>query len=113
MWLFRDLKSAGFSNLSLEEIISAKIHGVTPQTIKKMKALGAEDIYKIIELQIHDVDAAYVKDLISAGLGDLSMNQIGSAKIHGLSPSSIKEIRALGFENLKFNDLLTARIHGG
>lgn len=103
------LRDAGFTNLSMNKIVSARIHGVNPKTIKEMKALGAQDIDKIIELQIHNVDAAYVNDLKVAGFGNLPMDKVVSAKIHDVNPETIKEMKALGAEDI--DKIIELQIH--
>ena len=105
----QDLQKTGFSNLKMEEIMSAKIHRITPQTVKEMRALGAQDINKIIELQIHNVDAAYVSDLRSAGFSNISLDEIISAKIHGVNSQTVKEMRALGAQDI--NKVIELKIH--
>jgi beta-lactamase regulating signal transducer with metallopeptidase domain len=71
------LERAGYHNLSVDEMIAMKIHGVSAEQVKEMAALGftlsPDDA---VAARIHDVTPAFVKACKAQGLGDLSFDQL-------------------------------------
>ncbi|MBC5772718.1 M56 family metallopeptidase [Pontibacter sp. KCTC 32443] len=102
------------SKPTTQDIIAARIHGIDQEYIKEIKAAGFKDLSmnKIMEAKIHGVDAAFVESLKKAGFKNLTMDKIISAKIHGINPASIKEVQALGFGELSLDKIIEVKIHG-
>jgi beta-lactamase regulating signal transducer with metallopeptidase domain len=103
-----------FGNLPLEEHVSFKIHGVTPQEVRRLSALGFRKLSPddVVSMKIHGVDAAYVEKLRSAGHGQLSAEDAVSARIHGVEPGDADAWSRAGYANASLEDLVSARIHG-
>ena len=69
-----EMKKLGFDNLSLEELMDMKIHGIS---------------------------AGFVAEMQKAGYDNLTAEEITDAKIHNLSPAvRSAEMKKLGFDNL-------------
>ena len=106
--------NAIFGKLPLEDHVSLKIHGVTPDTVRSLSALGLGRLSAddALSMRIHGVDAAYVEKLRSAGYRQISAEDAISARIHGVSPDDAEGWRRLGYTNASLEDLVGARIHG-
>ena len=102
-----------FGKQPLEEQVSFKIHGVDPEALRRMSALGLGKISPddAVSLKIHGVDAAYVEALHSAGY-DITADDAVSARIHGVSPEDASAWGRLGYPHPSLEDLVEARIHG-
>jgi hypothetical protein len=105
------LQSAGLKDLTVDEIIALKIHGVTPDYIRELRAVGIEAKGpELVALKIHEVTPEYVRSLAAAGLGNLHVRDYLAAKIQGITPEFIQGIRSHGFKDLTFRQLLALKM---
>ncbi|HEU5097739.1 MAG TPA: hypothetical protein VFU22_01755 [Roseiflexaceae bacterium] len=103
-----------FANLTLDQLIELRTHGVDPKYIQAMRAAGLGDLPfgQLLEAGMHGVRPEYIHEMRAAGLGDLSFDQIVEASIHGVRPEYIHEMRAAGLGDLPIDKLVELRIHG-
>jgi beta-lactamase regulating signal transducer with metallopeptidase domain len=105
------LQSAGLKDLTVDEIIALKIHGVTPDYIREMRAAGIEaNSPELVSLKIHEVTPEYVRGLAAAGLGNLHVRDYLAAKIQGITPEFIQAIRSHGFKDLTLRQLIALKM---
>jgi beta-lactamase regulating signal transducer with metallopeptidase domain len=105
------LQSAGLANLTVDEIIAMKIHGVTPEFVRQMKAAGVDaGNSELVLLRIHDVTPEYVRGLAAAGLGNLRVQEYLAAKIQGVTPEFAQRIRSHGFKDLTLHQLIALKM---
>jgi beta-lactamase regulating signal transducer with metallopeptidase domain len=105
------LQSAGLKNLTVDEIIALKIHEVTPDYIRELRAVGIEaSSPELVSLKIHDVTPEYVRGLAAAGLNNLHVRDYLAAKIQGITPEFIQGIRSHGFKDLTLRQLIALKM---
>jgi len=105
------LQSAGLKDLTVDEIIALKIHGVTPDYIRELRAVGIEaNSPELVALKIHEVTPEYVRSLAAAGLGNLHVRDYLMAKIQGITPEFIQGIRSHGFKDLTLRQLIALKM---
>jgi beta-lactamase regulating signal transducer with metallopeptidase domain len=105
------LQGAGLKDLTVDEIIALKIHGVTPDYIRELRAAGIEaSSPELVSLKIHEVTPEYVRGLAAAGLGNLHVRDYLAAKIQGITPEYIQGIRSHGFKDLTLRQLIALKI---
>src|SRR6185503_17877995 len=82
------LSAAGYKNLSVDQLITFKIHGVNAEFIKQMEAagFGHPDPDELVSMKIHGVDREFANGIKAAGFSGLSIDQLVSFKIHGVDP---------------------------
>jgi len=109
-----ELASVGYRNLSVNQLIQLKTHGVTADYVKSLRAIGLNDlsVNQLATMRIHGVTRAYVEAIRAAGFGELTPSKLATFRIHGVTPEYIKTMREAGYPNLSANQLLTFRIHG-
>jgi hypothetical protein len=109
-----DLKSSGYTNLSMRKMMETKIHGVNSAYIESLKKAGFANlsIDKILEAKIHGIDPVSIKQIESMGYTNLGLDKIIEVKIHGVNSTYIQELKDAGFINLSINKLIEAKIHG-
>ena len=58
-----------FANLTLDQLIELRIHGVDPEFIRDMRAAGGNDLSvdKLVELRIHGVDPDFIRKMRQVG----------------------------------------------
>ena len=106
------LAAAGYQNLSVDQLITFKIHGVTPQFVREMEAagLGHPTADQLVTMKIHDVNSKFVNELKAAGYSGLSIDQLVSFRIHGVDPARLAEMQKL-WGKLSPDQVLTMQIH--
>jgi beta-lactamase regulating signal transducer with metallopeptidase domain len=108
----RDLLAAGLK-LKVDEIVSFAIHGAQPADIVEMQKLG----YKltpdeIVTMYIHGLTPEFTRRMKSAGFGTPSFEQLISFKIHGATPEIAEQFKQAGVRELDFDKLVSLQIHG-
>ncbi len=96
------IAAAGFHNLTVEQLIELKIHGVTPEFAVAVKQAGFANVTpaELIELRIHGVDADFIRAFKAAGDSNLSIEDVVSLRIHGVTPDFITEMKDAGYSGL-------------
>jgi beta-lactamase regulating signal transducer with metallopeptidase domain len=105
------LQSAGLKDLTVDEIIALKIHGVTPDYIRDMRAAGVDASGpELVSLKIQEITPEFVRGLAAAGLTGLHVHDYLAAKIQGITPEFIQSIRKHGFKDLTLRQLLALKM---
>jgi beta-lactamase regulating signal transducer with metallopeptidase domain len=105
------LQSAGLKDLTVNEIIALKIHGVTPDYIRELRAAGIEaSSPELVSLKIHQITPDYIRALAAAGLTNLHVHDYLAAKIQGITPEFIQAIRSHGFKDLTLRQLIALKM---
>ncbi len=101
------------AQLSPEDLSNLKRHGVTPEFLGGLSALGYKtaSVDDLLSLRIHGVTAEYISGLTSL-LGEMSLNELVSLKIHGVTPDFVKHFRDAGYTAISADDAISLRIHG-
>ncbi|SEL51479.1 Signal transducer regulating beta-lactamase production, contains metallopeptidase domain [Aquimarina amphilecti] len=109
----KQFKALGYENASVDDIISLKIHNVTPDFIKKYNDAGYKKIPldKVTGLKIHNVTPEFINTFKKAGYKNISLEEAMSLKIHNVSPDVAKEYKNIGYSNLDIDDLMSLKIH--
>jgi hypothetical protein len=108
----REMRSLGFKDIDVDELVATKIHRVTPQFVRDMRAAGWN--LSLDELQssaIHGATPAFAEEMRKLGYGSLSHDDLVSFRIHRVTPEFIEELRKLGYDKVSADDLVSMRIH--
>jgi beta-lactamase regulating signal transducer with metallopeptidase domain len=96
---------------NVDELIGFKVQGVTPEYIKDMRALGfTPDDDQIIGLKVQGVTPEYVRGLKEAGIA-ADAEQIIGLKVQGVTPEYVRELRALGLK-VDGDDVVGLKVQG-
>ncbi len=106
----RQVKAAGFDP-NVHDLISMKVQGITPEYIRDIRATGLKpSMHDLIGLKVQGITPEYIRALQSAGLGDLTIRDFLSAKVQGITPEFIEKVRSHGFKNLTFRQLVGLKV---
>jgi beta-lactamase regulating signal transducer with metallopeptidase domain len=109
------LANAGYTKISVDEIIALKQNGVEPPYIADMMSagLGVPTPNQLIKLKQHGVDPAFVTRVVRSGLvQDLAFEATIRLHEHGANSEDMAQIRALGFGPFSADDVVKLRDHG-
>jgi len=107
------IQAAGFRNLDVDQLIALKIHGVTGEYIRQIRAAGLQlTPDELVAFRIHGVTADFINELKQTGLRNLEAKDLVALRIHGAEPAWIRQIQSLGYANLSVNNIVALRIHG-
>jgi len=106
--------AAGFRNLTVDDLIDLKIHGVTPEFAVAVKQAGYPSVtaHELVDMAIHGVDLYFMRGLKNSGLNNLSVADLVSLSIHGVTPDYIAELKGAGYHGLTADEYRQLRIHG-
>jgi beta-lactamase regulating signal transducer with metallopeptidase domain len=87
------MAAAGIKITDVDELISLRVQGVTPEYIKEMRELGLKpDVEELIGMKVQGITPDYVREMrkfdSNAGIDEL----IGM-KVQGVTPEYIRELR--------------------
>jgi len=106
--------AAGFHDLTVDELIQLKIHGVTPEFATAIKNAGYKDVTaeELVQLAIHGVSLASIQALRDAGLRNPSIEELVELQIHGVDAAFIRHLHDSGLKNLTIDQLIRLRNAG-
>ena len=108
------LLAAGYEGLTVDEIISLKNNGVTPDYMKKMRlaGLGKPAPSELIRLRQHGVAPEYTQAAAAAGFADLNFERLVRLRQHGVRTERFREIHSLGFGPFTVEQAVNLHNHG-
>jgi beta-lactamase regulating signal transducer with metallopeptidase domain len=90
------LKAEGLTDLSIDELISMKIQGVTAQYVREIHALDLKpDVNELVAMKIHGVTPEIIRQLRDAGLAR-EVNEIIAMQVQGVTPEYVKQLHEMG-----------------
>ena len=116
----RDLIDAldknGFARPNIEQLTAMGIHGVKPEFVRQMAAIGPEfrnvTADDLVSMAIHGVRPELAQTFVQLEGGKLRSDDVVSMAIHGVSADYIRQLAALGYRGLSADDLVSMAIHG-
>lgn len=108
------MTAAGYTKLSVDELVEMKQHGVSPEYVKALKSLGypLPSVETVVRLVDHGVSIGYIKRLGDLGYKNLSFEELIEAADHGVRTDVIEAFNAAGYSNLTMDQLVRAVDHG-
>jgi len=111
-WL-DEIEAAGFRNLSIDELIRLKAHGIDGDYIRKLRASGFNlSLDDMVRFRAHGIDDDFINEMKSVGLQGLSADELIRLRAHGADAAWIKEMQSLGLPKLSMDDIIRIRAHG-
>jgi beta-lactamase regulating signal transducer with metallopeptidase domain len=107
-----EIKSLGWSPTP-DQMVAFRIHGVDAATVKELRALGYTlTPDQAVALRVHRVSSAYANEWKQQGLKGLTLDNLVALKIHGADPAQLGDLKKLGFSDLSADDLVSLRVSG-
>ena len=82
----KDIQNLVEKNISSDDLVAFRIHGVSPEFVRSMKEAGYAKISpdQLVAMRIHGVDASFVKEVREHGYKDPTIDDLIELRIHGL-----------------------------
>ncbi len=105
------LRSAGLTNLSVDDLIALKIQGVTPEYIRQVRAAGLNPtVHELISMKAQGIDPEYLRDIRSTGLNP-SVHELSAMKSVGVTPDYVRKVRS-SWNDITVHELIAMRAEG-
>jgi hypothetical protein len=109
----RDMASVGFQNLSAQKLVETRIHGATPEYIRRMRAAGDDlPLDEYIQSRIFQVTPEFAAEMKKAGYPDLDRDILTQFRIHGVNAAFVRELAEAGYTRVPAQKLVEMKIHG-
>jgi Zn-dependent protease with chaperone function len=107
------VRALGYSGADADDLVALRIHGVTPEAIAEMNRIfGKRPLEEHVSFKIHGVDPESLRRMSALGLGKLSPDDAVALKIHGVDAPYVEALHAAGYGEISADDAVSARIHG-
>jgi beta-lactamase regulating signal transducer with metallopeptidase domain len=111
------MRDAGYPldlNNDLNELISLKSLGVTPEYAKQMGSLGfgKPSVHELLSLKALGVTPEYVAELKQSGIGPKDFHEVTTEKALGITPEYAAAMKKTDFGDLKLQDLISLKAQG-
>ncbi|HKW87216.1 MAG TPA: M56 family metallopeptidase [Candidatus Acidoferrales bacterium] len=105
------MKAAGYDNLSVEQLISLKVQGVTPEYVQQIHDLGLKpSVDELISMKVQGISPAYIRDMRAAGV-NVDTNHLIGMKVQGVTPDYVKRVHDLGLQ-VSDDELIGMKVQG-
>jgi beta-lactamase regulating signal transducer with metallopeptidase domain len=105
------MQAAGFKNLTVDEIVSMKIQGVTPAYVKEIHEMGLQpSAEEIVGMRVQGITPAYIREM-RAMEPNLTVDHLIGMKVQGVTPQYAHELRELGLQPGP-DDLIGMKVQG-
>jgi beta-lactamase regulating signal transducer with metallopeptidase domain len=105
------MEAAGFKNLTVDELISMKIQGVTPGYVKEMRELGLQATPdELVGMRVQGITADYVREMRTFD-SSANIDQLIGMKVQGVTPEYVREMRTF-YSNVNVDELIGMKVQG-
>jgi len=105
------MEAAGFKNLTVDELISMKIQGVTPGYVKEMHELGLQPTPdELVGMRVQGITPEYIREMRKFD-SSLNVDELIGMKVQGVTPEYIREFHELGLQP-SADDVIGMKVQG-
>jgi beta-lactamase regulating signal transducer with metallopeptidase domain len=106
------MKAAGLGDLTVDQLVSMKIQGVTLEYVRGIREQGLHpDAENIVSMRIQGVTPEYIHELRGLGLSP-DEDQVVSMRIQGVTPEYVRGLKETSVSDADIDQLISLRIQG-
>ena len=107
-----ELRSLGFGELDLGDIIKGRIFNVTQQFVSEMRSSGFGNLGldELVKARIFKISADYAREVAAMGFDNSDFEALVKFRIFKVTPEFLGSLRAEGFTNLTAEQVVKFRI---
>jgi beta-lactamase regulating signal transducer with metallopeptidase domain len=109
-----EMAAAGYTNLTVNELVRLKTAGVTLEYVQRLRSLGFDNLSTrdLASLSMSGVTPDYIKAMRAAGYNELTAKELVSFCMQGVTPEYIRALRSAGYTELSPRYLIDFAVHG-
>ena len=105
------MEAAGFKNLTVDELISMKIQGVTPGYVKEMRELGLQATPdELVGMRVQGITPEYIREMRKFD-SSANIDELIGMKVQGVTPEYAREMRTF-YSNVNIEELIGMKVQG-
>ena len=105
------MAAAGIKITDVDELISLKIQGVTPEYIKGLRDLGLQpDVEELIGMKVQGITQEYVREM-KTFYANPKIDELIGMKVQGIAPEYIRELRSL-YPKIDMDEVIGMKVQG-
>lgn len=102
------LAAVGLKNLSVDQLIAMKIHGVDSEMVRAARAMGFDPTPEdLTAMAVAGVTLNYVEKVRKSGWKDVTIEELVSLRHMNVDPADAAAFAKLGLENLDLDELVS------
>jgi beta-lactamase regulating signal transducer with metallopeptidase domain len=106
------LRAAGMDNLTVDQLISMKIHNVSPAMIASIREAGFDPTPdQLVGMAVANVTPQFIANVREQGWPDVEIQDLISMKHMNVDPADAKRFEAAGIEKPSLRDLIRFSSH--
>lgn len=110
------LNAVGLTDLTVDQLISLKVQGITADYIKSVKDYlktkdGKLDVDELIGMKVQGITGDYVKEMKAATGQDVNADELIGLKVQGVTPDYVRQMHELGLKN-DSDDIIGMKVQG-
>jgi beta-lactamase regulating signal transducer with metallopeptidase domain len=108
------MATAGYAELSPEQLIALRSQGVGPDYVKELADQGLREltVEQLVQLRSQGVSASFASAMKAQGLESLSISDLVALRSQGVSPEFVAELKRVGYDGLSVSKLIALRSQG-
>jgi beta-lactamase regulating signal transducer with metallopeptidase domain len=108
------MATAGYAELSPEQLIALRSQGVGPDYVKELADQGLREltVEQLVQLRSQGVSASFASAMKAQGLESLSISDLVALRSQGVSPEFVAELKRAGYDGLSVSKLIALRSQG-
>lgn len=107
-----ELARQRMATVSVDDLVRASQHGVTLGYLRAMQRYRAGSLVALVRTRDHGVDPDFIGELAALGYRDLPLDALVRARDHGVDADYIRGLSAAGYRGLPMETLVRMRDHG-
>ena len=105
------LKAAGLDHLSVDDLISLKVQGVTADYVRQMQSEGLKpNADELVGMKVQGITPDYVKEMRANGV-EVNADDLIGLKVQGVTPEYVRQMKELGLET-NADSLIGMKVQG-
>ena len=107
-----EIRSAGFTNITVDDLIALKAQNVNPEYIRQTRAAGLNPtVHELISMKAVGVTPDYIRTVRSTW-SDATVHDLIAMRAQGIEPGDAAQFRQLGLKDMSLHSLISLRAVG-
>lgn len=99
---------------SLDDLATMRAVGISPEWLRQMRNAGYRNltVNEMAAMATQGVTPEYIGDIVRAGIARATPDQLVAMRIHGVTPDYVRKMAAAGYRRATPDELVAMRVQG-